>query len=162
MLFDRVMFFSNARNKIVGWVIIESVHVLNVFRNPEPWPTLDDLFEYPDESFGRTVAEFLRARSLPFKTRYENHDAIHAILDYDVDSRGEMELQAFMWGNRSSSFAGHILFVWGGLMLPEYWPAMRRAHARGRAARPIEEAKLPHRLRETITNIRDGLEPCAA
>lgn len=156
------MFFRKARAKAVGWVIINSVPVLNLVRRPDPWPTLEELLHYPEGSLGREVAEFLRARGLPFKIRYENHDAIHAILDYDVHDRGEMELQAFLWGNRSSSVAGRILFVWGGMMLPEHWPAMKRALRRGRAANPIEEASFPHRLEESLEALRMRLEPVAA
>lgn len=131
-------------------------------RNPEPWPALDELLAYPEGTLGREVAEFLRARELPFKVRYENHDAIHTILDYDTTTEGEMEVQAFLWANRSSSRAGRILFVVGGALLPEHWAAMRAAYRRGRAAAPIEEASLPHRLRERLTTVRAKLEPLAA
>jgi ubiquinone biosynthesis protein Coq4 len=155
------MLFAKARAKVVAWTIINSVPVLNLVRRPARWPTLDELDGYPEGTLGHTVADFLRARGLPFKVRYENHDAIHAILDYDTSDQGEMEVQAFLWGNDASSFAGHILFVWGGLMQPEQWSAMRRALRRGRAARPIEEARLPARLHEPIADIRRELEPAA-
>jgi hypothetical protein len=86
--------------------------------------------------------------------RYENHDAIHAILDYETNIQGEMKLQAFMWADGSSSPAGRVLFVVGGLLLPEQWSAMRRAYRRGEAAAAIEEARLPLRLRETLASVR--------
>ena len=156
------MFFSRARAAVVGWTIINSVPFLNLSRRPERWPTLAELDGYPEGSLGRAVAAFLRERGLPFKVRYENHDAIHTILGYDTSDRGEMELQAFLWGNDASSFAGHILFVWGGLMQPEQWSAMRRALHRGRAAAPIEEARLPHRLYEPLAAVRRELERHAA
>lgn len=133
-------------------------------RRPDPWPPLATLHEYPVGSLGREVAEYLLARKLPFKVRYENHDAIHTILDYDTTTCGEMEVQAFLWANGASSPAGRILFVIGGALLPEHREAMRRAYARGRAARPIEEARLPHRLHEPLEQVRDALEamPAAA
>ncbi len=49
----------------------------------------------------------------------------------------------------------------GGLFLPEQWSAMRAAYHRGRAARPIEEARLPFRLRESLAAVRAHLEPAA-
>ncbi len=103
------------------------------------------------------MAAYLDARGLPFKVRYENHAASHAILDYETNIRGEMEVQAFLWANCSSSPAGRILFVLGGLLLPEQWDAMRDAYHRGLAARPIEEARLPSRLREPLARVRDAL-----
>lgn len=155
LLYDDRMF--DLRDRFVRHLISDYVPVLNLVRRPKPWPTLEALLEYPAGSLGREVAEFLRARGLPFKVRYENHDAIHTILDYDTTTQGEMEVQAFLWANRSSSPAGRILFVVGGALLPEHWTAMRRAYRRGRAARPIEEATLPDRLREPLGQVRERL-----
>jgi hypothetical protein len=151
------MLFRTLRERFVTHLIGDYVPVLNLVRRPTPWPTLDELRGYSEGTLGREVAAYLDARGLPFKVRYENHDAIHALLDYETNIRGEMEVQAFLWGNGSSSRAGRVLFVVGGLLLPEQWPAMRRAFRRGRAARPIEEGALPFRLRERFELVNAGL-----
>ncbi len=156
------MFFVRLRERFVTHLIGDYVPVLNLVRRPEPWPTLETLRDYPPGSLGREVAAFLDARGLPFKVRYENHDAIHAILGYETNIRGEMELQAFMWSNDSSSPAGRVLFVVGGLLLPEQWGAMLRAFRRGQDALPIEERRLPKRLLEELEAVRSTLEPLAA
>lgn len=156
------MLLRRLRERFVTHLIGDYVPVLNLVRDPAPWPTLGELRSYPRGTLGSEVAAYLDARGLPFKVRYENHDAIHCILDYETNIRGEMELQAFMWANRASSPAGRVLFVVGGLLLPEQWRAMRDAFRRGLAARPIEEAKLPFRLREPVEGVRGGLEPVAA
>jgi hypothetical protein len=153
------MLFRRLRERFVTHLIGDYVPVLNLVRRPAPWPRLSELREYPAGTLGREVARYLDARGLPFKVRYENHDAIHAILDYETNIQGEMELQAFMWANGSSSPAGRILFVVGGLLLPEQWNAMRRAFGRGASAKPIEEWRLPVRLRETFAGVRTSLEP---
>ncbi len=156
------MLLHGLRDRFVKHLIGDYVPLLNLFRDPAPWPTLADLDEYPAGSLGNEVATFLRARELPFKVRYENHDAIHAILDYDTTTEGEMEVQAFLWANGSSSRAGRILFVVGGALLPEHWRAMRDAYRRGKLAAPIEEAALPTRLLEPLADVRAKLEPLAA
>jgi len=153
------MLLRRLRERFVTHLIGDYVPVLNLVRRPAPWPTLRELRSFPAGTLGREVAAYLDGRGLPFKVRYENHDAIHAILDYETNIQGEMELQAFMWANGSSSPAGRILFVFGGLLLPEQWGAMRSAYARGRAARPMEEQRLPFRLREAFASVRAGLEP---
>ena len=153
------MFFRRLRERLVTHLIGDYVPLLNLIRRPAPWPRLEQLRAQPAGTLGREVAGYLDARGLPFKVRYENHDAIHAVLDYETNIRGEMELQAFMWANRSSSPAGRVLFVVGGLVLPEQWSAMTRAFRRGRAARPINEAHIPFRLHESMTAFRSGLEP---
>ncbi len=146
--------FVRLRERFVTHLIGDYVPVLNLVRKPTPWPTLAQLRGYPVGSLGREVAAYLDARCLPFKVRYENHDAIHCILDYDTTIRGEMELQAFMWANDSSSPAGRILFVIGGLLLPEQWAAMGAAFRRGMRAAPIEEGRLPFRLEEPLDTVR--------
>jgi ubiquinone biosynthesis protein Coq4 len=155
------MLFRRMRERLVTLLIRDSVPVLNLVRRPTPWPTLGELRSYPEGTLGREVAAYLDERGLPFQVHYENHDAIHAILDYETNIQGEMKLQAFMWANGSSSPAGRVLFVLGGLLLPEQWAAMFRAFGRGRAARPIEEWRLPFRLREPLTAVRETLEQAA-
>jgi len=156
------MFLRRLRERFVTHLIGDYVPVLNLVRNPAPWPTLGELRDYPAGTLGHEVAAYLDARGLPFKVRYENHDAIHCILDYETNIRGEMELQAFMWANRASSPAGRVLFVVGGLLLPEQWRPMRDAFRRGLHARPIEEASLPFRLREAFAHVRAALDPARA
>jgi hypothetical protein len=151
------MFLRRLRERFVTHLIGDYVPVLNLVRRPAPWPTLAELRGYPEGTLGREVAAYLDARGLPFKVRYENHDAIHAILDFETNIQGEMELQAFMWANRSSSPAGRVLFVLGGAMLPEQWSAMKRAYERGLRARSIDEARLPFRLHETLASVREKL-----
>ena len=153
------MLLRALRERFVTHLIGDYVPVLNLVRRPAPWPALAELRRYPAGVLGREVARYLDTRGLPFKVRYENHDAIHAILDYETNIRGEMEVQAFLWANGSSSPAGRILFVIGGMLLPEQWSAMRRAYARGKAARPIDEARLPRRLMEPLAGVRLSIEP---
>jgi hypothetical protein len=155
--YDRRMVLRRLRERFVTHLIGDYVPVLNLVRDPLRWPTLDELRRYPAGSLGREVAAYLDARGLPFKVRYENHDAIHCILGYETNIRGEMELQAFMWANDSSSPAGRVLFVVGGLLLPEQWGAMKEAFARGLRARPMEERILPLRLREPLGSVRTRL-----
>ena len=151
------MFFRALRERFVTHLIGDYVPVLNLVRRPKPWPTLGALREYPDGTLGREVASYLDARGLPFKVRYENHDAIHCITGYETNIRGEMELQAFMWANDSSSPAGRILFVVGGLLLPEQWAAMRDAYQRGSEAAPMEEWTLPDRTHDRFDDVRAAL-----
>ncbi len=153
------MLLRRVRERFVTHLIGDYVPVLNLVRRPAPWPTLGELRGYPEGTLGRTVAAYLDARGLPFKVRYENHDAIHAILGYETNIQGEMEVQAFLWANGSSSYAGRVLFVVGGLLLPEQWDAMRAAFRRGREATPIAEGTLPFRLEESVAEVRVALEP---
>ena len=94
------MLLRGLRERFVTHLIGDYVPVLNLVRRPAPWPGLDELRAYPEGSLGRAVAAYLDARGLPFRIRYENHDAIDALLDYETNIRGEMEVQAFLSGQR--------------------------------------------------------------
>jgi hypothetical protein len=138
------------RTRVVSWAIRASVPVLNLVRRPVAWPELGELRTYPDGTLGRETERYLDALGLPFLPHYENHDALHVVLGYDTTARGELELQAFMWGNGASSFAGRVLFVWGAVMLPEYVLPMRAALARGRRSARVREERFPSELRDPI------------
>jgi hypothetical protein len=153
------MLLRRLRTRIVSWAIRDSVPVLNLVRRPKPWPALTELLDYDEGSFGREVAGTLTERGLPFLPSYENHDAIHVLLDYDTSARGELELQAFLVANGTASFAGHVLFVWGAAMLPEHLGAMRAAYRRGRRASRLVDEGFPERLREPLSALRAELEP---
>jgi hypothetical protein len=150
--------FERLRTRIVSIAIRDSIPVINLFRRRRgSWPPLAELRRFPEASLGREVAAFLDARGVPFLDRYEPHDTLHVLLEYDTSLRGELELQAFMWGSKSSSFAGRVLFVWGGLMAPEHIGAMRRALRRGRRSIPIDELRLGAMLDEPPATVRAEL-----
>ena len=151
------MLLRNLRERFVTHLIGDYVPLLNLVRRPAPWPSLGELRGYPESTLGAAVATYLDERGLPFKVRYENHDAIHCILDYETNIQGEMEVQAFLWANGSPSRAGRVLFVMGALLLPEQWAAMRVAYRRGCTAAPIEEARIPLRLEESLDAFRARL-----
>ena len=93
------------RKKVLGWMIIESVPLLNRFRRPTFWPyTLEELRQFPPGTLGAELAAFLDIRHLNFLPQYETHDAIHLLLNYDTTVTDELRLQAFMLGNGSTSF----------------------------------------------------------
>lgn len=67
-----------ARSRLLGWLIVRSVPVLNAFRRGYPWRTrFSELIDYPQDSWGRHVHAFLAARGMEFLPKYEPHDALH-------------------------------------------------------------------------------------
>jgi hypothetical protein len=150
---SRVVLLRERRTRIVSWAIRDSIPVLNLVRRPPRWPALEALRVYPEGSLGRELAAFLDRRGLPFLPHYEGHDALHLVLGYDTSLQGELELQAFMWASRSSSFAGRVLLVWGALMMPEHLGAMRRGYRRGRCSAAVDDDVLLDRLYEPLDEV---------
>ena len=150
-----------SRKRLVAWMIHKAVPALNVFRYPQPWPyTLEEMRTFPLGSLGLEMASFLDARSFDLLEKYEVHDAAHTILGYKTTTVGELKLQAFMWGNKSSSYAGRVLFLIGLAILPELWPELKLDYERGKkAAERIEEWNLAALVHQDLTALRSQLEP---
>jgi ubiquinone biosynthesis protein Coq4 len=152
------------RKRLVAWMIHKAVPALNIFRYPQTWPyTLEQMRTFPKGTLGMEMASFLDVRGFGLLDKYEIHDAVHTILSYKTTTAGELKLQAFMWGNKSSSYAGRVLFLIGLLMLPELWPELKMDYERGKkAAERIEEWDLATLVHKDINLLRLQLEPMAS
>ena len=150
----------NLRKSIVAWMIHQAVPALNLFRYPKPWPySLDELREFPNGSLGYEMAKFLDKRKFDLLPKYEIHDAIHTILGYGTTTVGELRLQAFMWGNKSSSFAGRVLFLIGIIILPELWAELKVDYERGKkASERIADWNITKLATENMNDIRLRIE----
>lgn len=135
-----VLPFQNLRKKILGWMIVESVPILNLFRSSPPWPySLEQLRYFPTGSWGKELAAMLDSHKLGLLPKYETHDALHILLGYRTTVTGELRLQAFMLGNRSASNAGFILLFLGLIFLPESYSKIMMDFERGRQATRVAE-----------------------
>jgi len=144
-----------ARSRLLGWLIVRSVPVLNAFRSGYPWGTaFSELIAYPEDSWGRHVHAFLSNRRMEFLPKYQPHDALHVLLGYDATTEGEIRLQAFMAGNSTRSFAGWVLYRLGLIFLPECRESMRSDFSRGRTSKPIDWLSIECALRMPLAVVR--------
>ena len=149
---------SGLRARLLARMIGASVPLLNLFRRQQIFPySLADLRAFPPRTLGAATATFLDKRRYPFLPQYETHDIIHSLLGYGTTTTGELRLQAFMWGNRSSSFAGRVLFLIGMPALPELWPLLQKDYVRGRRAHRLAETNIPALLHDDIESVRTRL-----
>ena len=154
---------TGLRSRLVARLIGTSVPYLNWFRRPAPCPFhLDDLRGLPPGSLGAETAAFLDRRGFTFLPKYEMHDVTHALLGYGTTTTGELRLQAFMAGNRSSSLAGLVLLLLGVLLLPELWGQLRQDYRRGRRAQPLNALDFAEAIRLDAGTLRQGLQIVAA
>jgi len=121
---------------------------------------LDRLARLPEGTLGHRFARHFAENSIePFtfefplrddadflNKRYrETHDIHHLVTGYEIDALGEIELQAFYFGNLGFRHAALIMvvslpygFKSGGLRgIGRYVQRMRAAYRRGKSSRPI-------------------------
>lgn len=119
---------------------------------------LDALMALPEHTLGHAYAHFLRSRGLTAEAftppreirdpdkRYiaqrlrQTHDLWHVVTGYDTDVPGEVELQAFTFGQLRTPFAFFVAL--GGTVRPKTpQPGLPqrvlRAYRRGRRAAPL-------------------------
>lgn len=149
------------RLKILARMIGSSVPFLNFFRKPKNWPiTLEEMSNLEPGTLGAETALFLKRRNFDLLPQYEDHDMIHTLLGYNTNTSGELRLQAFMWGNGSSSFEGRVLFLIGLLMFPELRKVLHEDYRRGKkAVQKIGKWDFTELLERDITLLRQSLEP---
>lgn len=144
------------RKWLLRIMINRAVPMLNLFRKGLPWKTdFHHLQNFPDETWGRRLYEFLANRNLSFLPKYEHHDALHVLLDYDTTVIGEARLQAFLVGNQTPTLAGRGLYLLSLVMIPEHRKSFSCDRQRGVESRPINWMAVEDALAFPLSDVRD-------
>lgn len=156
---------DKARDAALEWLIVHAVPALNVFRRGYPWGTsFESLALMEPNSWGVRLKEYLDTREMTLLPKYQQHDALHVLLDYDTTPIDEVRLQAFMVGNGTASGAGRVLLHLGTVLLPEYRKVLRTERDRGASSSPINwlgiENEMPNQLADV--RIRWKIKPVGA
>ena len=146
------------RHSVTAQMIKWSVPFLNIFRNPAPWPySLDELSHMDPGTLGNELYLFLSSRDLGYLPKYEIHDAYHALLGYSTTVTEEIRLQAFMWGNGNSTFAGRVLLILGFIIFPGKHHLLRADYRKGKRAKPLKDYPVATMIPKDIHQLRAEL-----
>jgi ubiquinone biosynthesis protein Coq4 len=133
--------------------------VLRIIRKPEIFPyTRDELKQFPDETLGKNLVDFLDAKQLDLLSYYARHDIKHILLDYDTTDEGEGCLQCFMLGNGHVSFPVIATVLYAFVTMPEYWTSFKRAYGRGKECAPIANWKWFEILNEPTAKLKQKIK----
>lgn len=135
--------FKKLRSKLLVYLTHRmALPVLRIVRKPEIFPyTRNELKEFPAETLGKALIDFLDAKQLDLLPYYARHDIKHILLDYDTADEGEGCLQCFMLGNGHISFPVIATVLYGFVTMPEYWTGFKKAYNRGKKCTPIANWK---------------------
>jgi ubiquinone biosynthesis protein Coq4 len=135
--------YVNARSRLLVYLTHKlALPLLKMVRKPEVFPfSRDQLMQFPDGTLGKSLILMLEENDFQLLTHYAKHDMKHILLDYPTTDKGEVCLQAFMFGNGHLSFPVITTLAFGIITMPEYWKAFYAAFQRGRSANQIHHWK---------------------
>ena len=150
------------RDRILTAMIVGSVPILNKMRTrPSGWQTsVAELDKLEGGTWGKATVSFLRRHGYPdFLSEYAQHDAMHALLGYEVTVLDELRLQAFMTGNRAASIPGRCLLILGVVFMPEVVGQLRQDFQRGRSSLCLRNWPVESLMRGDLEHLRAMLSP---
>ena len=111
------------RKKLVVFLfeISKSLYTKFFKKNHIPWEvTTEDLLQFPTETFGFHLGEFLQKNNFQLIPKVERHDAYHTLTNYGTRVEEEIGLQYLCMGNGKKSPYMYGAILLGTLILPEY------------------------------------------
>jgi ubiquinone biosynthesis protein COQ4 len=141
---------------------------------------LDALARLPPGTLGHEFVGYFRRNGIePFVSEFpvesdvdylskryrETHDLFHVITGYGTDELGEMELQAFVFGNlglRQAAFIillslPHHLRTMGLREMPDYFRRLRAAYRRGRRSREMLSVRYENLWEQPVAALAESL-----
>lgn len=139
---------ASLREKFTVYLLHKAIQTHAMVHNKrKPWGLqTHELVNYPAQSLGKALGDFLQKEQLEPIPKLERHDVFHILLDYNTHMKDEAGLYFFLFGNgKKTLFAvGTILFA--ACMFPEHWTYMYKQYKRGQQAFPIIKLKFKELL----------------
>ncbi len=150
------MLFS-LRKKFVAKGIDFAPTLISFLHKERKWNyTLEDYRQMPSKSLGYEVANYLDERNFDFIYNSHHHDIRHILLDYEMDTEGEIRMQAFMVGNNWRwNYKGWLALIFGMVFLPELWSVLVADWKRGQVAQRISKIDWKSLLKEDLSILRE-------
>ena len=115
------------------------------------------LLDFPNDSVGKKMGEFLKEKKLEPLAKAEYHDVQHILFDFDITFKDEVALQYFLYGNGIRNIASVLTFIGGWLVLPFHWKYLKASYNRGKYYKRISEIDLKTILNENLNHTKSIL-----
>jgi len=149
----------NYRKQLISWLFDKSQEIYtNLFKKHKPWGiTKADLLEYPNDSFGKHLGEFLDKNGFELIPKVERHDCYHVLTGYSTKVEDEIALQYLCFGNgkRSPYLLGAIIL--GTIILPDYIKYYYKSFNIGRTANAFHHFDYSKLLKVSIQEFRHAI-----
>ena len=119
------------------------------------WQTRhSELRQYPLDSLGYQYALFLEKNKFHSMDNFENHDALHIILEYPTDIKNESAMQFCLLGNGKKSLYMYSMVFFSTLIFPENISYFHKAYLRGKRLLPFHQWNFETLLKKPVSEIK--------
>ena len=147
------------RKQFISWLFAKSGKVYGYFFvNRKPWGIKrTELLNYPEESFGKHLGNFLNDNNFELIPKGERHDAYHTLTGYKTKVQDEIALQFLCIGNgKRSLYSIGSVFV-GSIVLPEYYKYYFKSFCIGKKANAFYHYNYKKLLQISIHDLRAAI-----
>ncbi|WP_282179255.1 hypothetical protein [Maribacter stanieri] len=137
--------------KLYDW----SVTPYQYFKKNEAWQyNAEELKEYPSNSLGYHMGEFLVANNFQLQEKLESHDVFHVLTNTGTSVPEEISMQFYLMGNGKRSLYLFTVILIGSILYPEYWRFFKLKYTCGKSALPFHQLEFQKLLHQPIQRIK--------
>ncbi|GGI57017.1 Coq4 family protein [Winogradskyella haliclonae] len=147
---------KNKRKQLIIFLFEHSQRIYtSMFKKHESWTySKKDLLQFPIESFGRHLGEFLNKNNFELIPKVERHDCYHVLCGYSTEVEDEIALQCLCYGNGKRSPYLYGAIILGIAILPDYYKYYYKSYKIGKLANAFHQFDYKKLLRIPIDDLR--------
>lgn len=138
-----------------------SVHATNfsgwLLRNRKWQYDEMDYRNLPEGTVGKELINYMDKIGITFKPNLVKHDIKHIITGYQMKTKDEIKIQAFLLGNRCTNWFSIIYLFVNLLLLPEIISEAMKDYNRGKKAVRLRTIHLENLAKQNLRQIRTEL-----
>ncbi|GAB5564101.1 MAG: hypothetical protein Wins2KO_11640 [Winogradskyella sp.] len=147
---------QSLRKQLIVWLFEHSQHLYtSLFKSNTSWHiTKSDLLEFPKDSFGKHLGNFLNDNNFELIPKVERHDCYHVLCGYGTEVEDEIALQCLCYGNGKRSPYLYGAMILGVAILPDYYDYYYKSYKIGKQAHPFHHFDYKTLLNVSIEDLR--------
>lgn len=148
----------NVRWKIVTWLTIQATEISGLVLKDRHWPyRLNEYKNMDRNSLGFKYHQCISSKKIEYKANLIKHDMKHIILGYDMTIKNELNIVAFLLGNKSANKVSKLYLIICLLFVPEYITKLKKHYNRGQIAKRFKDFDLSTFVIQDLRSIQNQL-----
>lgn len=125
------------------------------FKKNEPWNIAkNELMNYPEESLGLGLGNFLNKHHFDIQEKLEDHDIIHVLTNTGISVYEEIGMQYYLFGNGKRSLYLFMVTLSGIIFYPKKIKYFIQQYKKGKEALPFHYLDFSKMLSLSVQTIQ--------